>query len=126
MMLSRASATGLDLPTMVRSRPKMEQAMQIGRAAKSSGVTVKMIRHYEAIGLLPAADRRASGYRDYSHSDVHRLQFIRRARDLGFSSNAFACCCGSGATATAAMPTSRSWRWLTCRSWRRRFGSCAR
>jgi Cu(I)-responsive transcriptional regulator len=44
-----------------------------------------MIRHYEAIGLLPAADRRESGYRDYSHSDVHRLQFIRRARDLGFS-----------------------------------------
>jgi Cu(I)-responsive transcriptional regulator len=44
-----------------------------------------MIRHYEAIGLLPAADRRESGYRDYDHSDVHRLQFIRRARDLGFS-----------------------------------------
>jgi Cu(I)-responsive transcriptional regulator len=63
----------------------MEQAMQIGQAAKSSGVTAKMIRHYEAIGLLPAAERRASGYRDYSHSDVHRLQFIRRARDLGFS-----------------------------------------
>jgi MerR family transcriptional regulator, copper efflux regulator len=59
--------------------------VQIGQAAKSSGVTAKMIRHYEAIGLLPAADRRASGYRDYSHSDVHRLQFIRRARDLGFS-----------------------------------------
>lgn len=59
--------------------------MQIGQASKGSGVSAKMIRHYEAIGLLPAADRRDSGYRDYSHSDVHRLQFIRRARDLGFS-----------------------------------------
>lgn len=59
--------------------------MQIGQAAKNSGVSAKMIRHYEAIGLLPAADRRASGYRDYSPHDIHRLQFIGRARDLGFS-----------------------------------------
>jgi MerR family copper efflux transcriptional regulator len=59
--------------------------MQIGQAAKNCGVSAKMIRHYEAIGLLPEADRRASGYRDYSPHDVHRLQFIRRARDLGFS-----------------------------------------
>ena len=63
----------------------MKQDMQIGQAAKSSRVMAKMIRHYEAIGLLPPADRRESGYRDYSHSDVHWLQFIRRARDLGFS-----------------------------------------
>ncbi len=59
--------------------------MQIGQAAKRSGISAKMIRHYEAIGLLPAAGRRDSGYRDYSESDVHKLQFIRRARDLGCS-----------------------------------------
>lgn len=59
--------------------------MQIGQAARASGVSAKMIRHYEAIGLIPAADRRTSNYRDYDHADVHRLGFIRRARDLGFS-----------------------------------------
>lgn len=59
--------------------------MQIGAAAQASGVSTKMIRHYESIGLIPAADRRDSNYRDYSGHDVHRLGFIRRARDLGFS-----------------------------------------
>jgi len=59
--------------------------MQIGEAAAASGVSAKMIRHYEAIGLIPPADRRDSNYRDYGHHDVHRLAFIRRSRDLGFS-----------------------------------------
>lgn len=59
--------------------------MQISEAARAAGVSAKMIRHYEAIGLIPAADRRASNYRDYGAEDVHRLAFIRRARDLGFS-----------------------------------------
>lgn len=59
--------------------------MQIGAAAKASGVSAKMIRHYESIGLIPSADRRDSNYRDYGAAEVHRLGFIRRARDLGFS-----------------------------------------
>jgi Cu(I)-responsive transcriptional regulator len=59
--------------------------MQIGEVARATGVSAKMIRHYESIGLIPAADRRDSNYRDYSRHDVHRLGFIRRARDLGFS-----------------------------------------
>lgn len=59
--------------------------MQIGEASRLTGVSAKMIRHYESIGLIPNADRRDSNYRDYGHHDVHRLGFIRRARDLGFS-----------------------------------------
>lgn len=59
--------------------------MNIGQASKASGVSAKMIRYYESIGLVPAVDRRASGYRDYGLTDIHRLGFIRRARDLAFS-----------------------------------------
>lgn len=59
--------------------------MNIGQASKASGVSTKMIRYYEQTGLIPKADRKDSGYRDYSANDVHMLRFIRRARDMGFA-----------------------------------------
>jgi MerR family copper efflux transcriptional regulator len=59
--------------------------VDIGRAARESGVSVKMVRHYEAIGLLPKVARTSANYRLYTASDVHTLRFIRRARTLGFS-----------------------------------------
>jgi MerR family copper efflux transcriptional regulator len=59
--------------------------MNIGRASDMSGVSQRMIRHYETIGLIPAPPRRDSGYRDYADADVHTLRFIANARDLGFA-----------------------------------------
>ena len=59
--------------------------MPIGAAAQRAGVSARMVRHYETLGLLPPVARTDSGYRQYTQDDVHALRFIRRARDLGFS-----------------------------------------
>jgi Cu(I)-responsive transcriptional regulator len=58
--------------------------LNIGQAAARSGVTAKMVRHYESLGLLPGVARTDAGYRQYGDKEVHTLRFIRRARKLGF------------------------------------------
>ena len=75
-----------------KKQPKPEMAMarkqgffNISEASKESGVSAKMIRHYEQIGLMPEANRTDANYRIFNQSDIHTLLFIKRARSLGFS-----------------------------------------
>lgn len=66
-------------------KASMAWPVAIGAAARLSNISAKMVRHYESLGLLTSVARTDSGYRQYNQADVRTLQFIKRARDLGFS-----------------------------------------
>lgn len=62
-----------------------DRSLNIGQAAARAGLSAKMVRHYESLGLLPKVRRTDAGYRQYGDAEVHTLRFIRRGRELGFS-----------------------------------------
>jgi DNA-binding transcriptional MerR regulator len=82
---ARCCISSMAATTMDTAARSATATMNIGRCRRATGVSERMIRHYERIGLMPPPDRRDNGYRDYSPQSVERLRFIANARDLGFS-----------------------------------------
>ena len=87
--------------------------MNIGQASAASRVSAKMIRYYEATGLLPLPARSDSNYRDYGPDDVHRLIFVRRARELGFEMDSIRELLGLGPIEIVAIRKCARWRHAT-------------
>jgi len=100
--------------------------MNISEAARRSGLSAKMIRHYEDIGLIRAPARSDSGYRLYNSRNVEQLAFVHHARELGFPFTKLAICCVCVRIPLA--PAAKSKRWLNsnCRCWNSAWHSCKR
>ena len=77
--------TARQAPGLSETTAALAGPFNIGEAVSRSGVSAKMVRHYESLGLLPKVDRTDAGYRQYCPTEVHTLRFIRHARELGFS-----------------------------------------
>ena len=77
--------TAWPAPTLSKAAAALGGPFNIGAAASRSGVSAKMVRHYESLGLLTKVERTDAGYRQYGLNEVHTLRFIRHARELGFS-----------------------------------------
>ena len=85
MKANASSRTGQRRTAVMAAAASTAWPVNIGTAARLSGISPKMLRHYESLGLLGAVSRTDGNYRQYSENDVHTLCFIRRSRDMGFS-----------------------------------------